>query len=258
MLSKMGFCQLYLSTVWKMRSVYGSLAVHAFDVLTDVLVILNWWHYEQDGDVKDVDARIMAWCGIAVLLFHKLISVIAFWAKEANIYRCILQFFDLLIFEEIYVSHKRILIQLSDNDEENDDDAIETTSTFKYVRNLEAIFESIPQSILQLVFIIRTKWESEGEGVFLAISIASILQSIISMTNSILKNDNVYMTLPKWKKYKKRLPPTIPVIKHLLARLSEVIYRIALFALFWTVCIINLSTNQVTIHLFKLVCSVKY
>ena len=51
----------------------------------------------------------------------------------------------------------------------------------------------------------RTKWTTEGEGLFLSISIASILQSLISMTNSILKNDNVYMTLPK---YEKRFPPT--------------------------------------------------
>ena len=83
----------------------------------------------------------------------------------------------------------------------------------------------------------RTQWKSEGEGVFLIISVASIIQSIISMTNSILKNDNVYMTVPKFKKYKKRLPPSWPFIKHLIARLSEVIYRIGLFALFWSVCI---------------------
>ena len=244
-LSKIGFCKLYFNTVWKLRSVYGSLAVHAFDVLTDILVIANWWDYEKDKDVQDVDARTMAWCGITVLLFHKLITVIAFWAKEANPYRCLLQLFDLLIFEEIFVSHKKILIQLSDDDENNDNDSIETTSSFKFVRNLEAIFESIPQSILQLVFIMRTKWETEGEGIFLFISIASIIQSIISMTNSIIKNDNVYMTLPKYKKYKKRFPPSWSFIKHLLARSSEVIYRIGLLALFWSVCIL-FSVNQDT------------
>ena len=127
------------------------------------------------------------------------------------------------------------MIQLSDANDDNDENLIETTSAFKFVRNLEAIFESIPQSILQLVFVMRTQWTTEGEGVFLFISIASILQSMISMTNSILKNDNVYVTLPKYEKYKKRFPPTWSFIKHLLARLSEVVYRIGLLALFWSV-----------------------
>eukprot|EP01084_Bolivina_argentea_P205748 351428_1 len=238
MMSKMGFCKLWFNVVWEMRSVYCSLAVHSFDVLTDVLVIISWWNLEEvSGD--NINSKIMAWCGITILLFHKFISVIAFWAKEANIIRCVLQFLDFLIFEEIYLSHKKIISQFknqSNEDEETEEYSVETTSTFKFVRNLEAIFESIPQSILQLVFIMRTSAKLEGSGTLLVISVLSIFQSIVSMTNSILKNDNVYMTLPKFKPCKKRLPPTIPFLKHALSRLSEVIYRIGLCALFWTVC----------------------
>jgi len=40
----------------------------------------------------------------------------------------------------------------------------------------------------------------------------------------------------KWKKYKKRFPPTFEFFKHGLSRLSEIAYRIGLLALFWTVC----------------------
>eukprot|EP01084_Bolivina_argentea_P174124 301611_1 len=36
MVTKMGFCKLWFKMVWKMRSVYGSFAVHAFDTLTDI------------------------------------------------------------------------------------------------------------------------------------------------------------------------------------------------------------------------------
>ncbi len=117
---------------------------------------------------------------LVILLFHKFISTVAFWAKEANITRCILQFLDILIFEEIYVSHKKIVTQFKQNSNEKSND-VETTTSFKFVRNLEAIFESIPQSVLQLVFIIRTSARFEGSGVFLWISILSIMQSIISM-----------------------------------------------------------------------------
>ena len=77
-----------------------------FDVLTDVLVIISW-------------------CGIA------------------SVMRCALQLLDLLIFEEVYSSHKKILIQWknrSNTDEahlsETEQEAVETTTTFKFVRNL--------------------------------------------------------------------------------------------------------------------------
>ena len=241
----MGFCKLWAKIVWKMRSVYCSLAVHLFDVLTDVLVIISWFKYP-DKPNDGIDPRVMAYCAITVLLFHKLISIIAFWAKEENLIRCLLQFFDLLIFEEIYTTHQRVITQFkiksmaakdkSYDTNEKSEEAIETTQTFKFVRNLEAVFEAISQSILQLVFIMRIGSQSEGSGVLLLVSILSNLQSTISMTNTILKNDNLYMTLPKWKRYKKRLPPTCQFMGHAICRLSEVIYRICLLSLFCTVC----------------------
>ena len=239
MMSKMGFCKLWLRVIWKLRSVYCALIVHLFDVLTDILVIIAWISYpDVSGD--NIDPKVMAYSALGVLALHKIVSFIAFWAKEGNFLRCLLQVLDLLIFEEIYLTHNNIITQLKRNKNKNNydtekKDAIDTTATFKFVRNLEAIFESIPQSVLQLVFIIRTGWSTEGTGIGLVIPILSIVQSTISMTNSILNNDNVYMTLSKWKKHKQRLPPTIPFIKHAIFRLCEVIYRICLCALFWVV-----------------------
>eukprot|EP01084_Bolivina_argentea_P259444 437760_1 len=91
MISKMNFCKLWFKIVWKMRSVYCAFVVHVFDVLTDVLVIIEWWNLEQSGtDIPNIDPKTMALCGIVVLLFHKFISTIVFWAKEKKITRCIL------------------------------------------------------------------------------------------------------------------------------------------------------------------------
>eukprot|EP01084_Bolivina_argentea_P092707 166763_1 len=231
-LSKMNFVKLWFKMVWKMRTVYLALAVHLFDVLTDFLVLFTWWHLEQmEGDIKDINSRVMALCGLFTLLFHKLISTAAFWMKEENVHRCILQFFDLLIFQEIYISHKKIVAQFKNRTAQK---AVETTTSFKYIRTLEAVFESIPQSILQIVFILRTVREYTSD--ILVISSLSIFQSIVSMTNSIVENDNVYMNTPKWTRHKQRLPPTLPFLKHALCRLSEVFYRISLLSLFWTVC----------------------
>eukprot|EP01083_Nonionella_stella_P192428 711306_1 len=157
-INKMSFIKLWFKIVWKMRSVYVSLAVHIFDVLTDILVLIEWWYLEEGGtDLRHIDSRLMAICAIITLLLHKTVSTLAFWIKERNVYRCVLQLLDVLIFEEIYISHKRVLNQFKKqlNTSSDDSQAVETTTTFKYIRSLEAVFESIPQSVLQLVFIIR-------------------------------------------------------------------------------------------------------
>ena len=106
---------------------------------------------------------------------------------------------------------------------------IESTMRFKYIRSLEALFESTPQAVVQLVYLMRT-----GDSSDIVIMI-SALQSILSMTNSMLSSDNAYMARPKFKKYRKRLPPSSQFLKHGLVRLSEISYRVGLFSIFWTV-----------------------
>eukprot|EP01084_Bolivina_argentea_P262720 444407_1 len=56
------------------------------------------------------------------------------------------------------------------------------------------------------------------------------------MTNSVLNHDGTQMQHEKYKKYKQRLPPSIPFLGHALSRFSEIVYRIGLLSLVWTVC----------------------
>eukprot|EP01083_Nonionella_stella_P090536 252901_1 len=229
-----GFIGLWARTIWKMRSVYSGLAVHCFDVLTDILVIIQWLNLPDD-EVDNVNPQIMAYCGIAVVLGSKVISSIAIFLKEGDIRRAALQFIDLLIFEEIYESHKKIISQIKNKKSiKAKQTAIESTLSFKYVRNMEAIFESIPEAVLQLVYVMRVGMSHVGTSHF--IFIVSIIQSIVSMTNSILNNDHTMMKEDKWKEYKQRLPPSFKFLKHAICRISEIVYRIGLLALFWTVC----------------------
>eukprot|EP01083_Nonionella_stella_P090537 252902_1 len=226
------FCEMWVKTVWKMRGVYAGLAVHTFDVLTDILVILQWLKTdEHPGD--NVNHKIMAFCALGVIAFSRIVSSIAIYIKERSIPRFFLQLFDLLIFQEIFESHRKIVSQIRNKKMKDKDHPIESTLSFKYVRNMEAVFESIPESVLQLVYVMRIGTSTiNNEWIF----IVSIVQSIISMTNSILNNDYTRMQEDKWAKHKRRLPPTRHFIFHALCRLSEVVYRICVFALFWTVC----------------------
>ena len=251
---KTSFIKLYFKTVWKLRSVYTSLIVHTFDVLTDILVILDWY-FTKDDPNDDINSRLMAYCGIVALVVYKIISTIAFWRKEHNIFRCMLQMLDLLVLFEIYSAHNNLASKIKSargrtnsnksngnttgnnsargNNTANGIDSIgdvEATSSFKYVRSMEAVYESIPQSVLQLVYVMRT-------GNIEAIYAMSILQSIISMSNSIINEDYLRMQGKKWKRYKKRFPkPSIESSMHSISRISEVTYRIALLSIFWTIC----------------------
>ena len=49
----------------------------------------------------------MTYNAIGILIIHKIISVdgYRFWSTERNTYRCLLQLFDLVVVQEIYVSH---------------------------------------------------------------------------------------------------------------------------------------------------------
>eukprot|EP01084_Bolivina_argentea_P251735 422336_1 len=241
--------KLWIKIMWKMRGIYGSFLVHSFDTLTDILVIYDWWIREsKSGDIKHIDSRIMAYNSIAIIIIYKTISTIAIWSKYHDIRRSIFQFMDILILEEIYYAHLKLVDEINNKNQTIINDKTDTvlhvqitantydmkiqvdaTLCFKYIRNIEAIFESMPQSILQLVFAMRT---SQIEIIYAL----SVFQSILSMTNSIINNDNTQMTSLTFQRYKKKFPPSIKFCQHFFIRASEVIYRIGLLSLIWTVC----------------------
>lgn len=119
-------------------------------------------------------------------------------------------------------------------------DSLESTMRFKYLRSLEALMEATPQAVLQLVYLMRTSAltsniENNGNELTNLIYIFSIFQSLISITNSTINADNMYMSNIRYKEYKKRFPPTFSFLKHFLFRACEASYRILLFSIFWTV-----------------------
>ena len=120
--------------------------------------------------------------------------------------------------------------QRGSDDHDTNDLFVESSLQFKYLRCLEALFESTPQAVLQLVWVIRT-------GIIKPIFILSVMQSLLSLTNSMINSDNSYMTdNKKWKNYKKRFPiPHYNFLRHFLFRFAEISARIGLLALFWTV-----------------------
>lgn len=108
------FCREWCKVVWKMRGIYSSFVVHSFDIATDIMVVVQWWHEEDNkNDIPNVDTRTMAYCSILIILTHKFISSFAVYASTGNIARALYQFFDILIFQEIYNAHDKIVCNLT-------------------------------------------------------------------------------------------------------------------------------------------------
>ena len=260
--SKKSIFKCWFKLTWKMRSIYICVLVHIFDMATDLLVIREWYIEEDKHDIEHIDGTIMVIWSVTVLFLYRIVSSLVIYIESDKDWKDgLLQFCDLLLFIEVRNSHHKLLTALSNtqellfavvvtqhNDNNNDsstvrqsklklnNESIESSVRFKHLRSLEALFESTPQAVLQLVYIIRTSQFVSGNPATSAVYIISTAQSIISMTNAMLNADNIYMTGTDWKRYRKRFPiPTKEFLSHAVCRFCEITSRVGILALFWAV-----------------------
>ena len=123
--------RLWFKAMYKMRSVYSSFAVHTFDVVTDLLVIAEWYNAENgEKEVAHVDSRLMAQISIGILLFHKIMSSTAvFFVTNNSFIRAFLQFCDFLVFEEMFIGHTKIVKNLRNDDTLNNNNNNNTVAS---------------------------------------------------------------------------------------------------------------------------------
>ena len=105
--------KLWAKTTYKMSGVYTCVVIHLFDFATDLLVIREWFMAEDspNEDVEGVDAALMAWNSIGVLIFYRIVSSFGVYATANTEKRILtlLQFLDVLLFVEIYATHKKLV-----------------------------------------------------------------------------------------------------------------------------------------------------
>ena len=110
--------RLWVKTTWKMKSIYSAFVVHVFDCTTDLLVITDWYNAERglnrDNKVEHVDSRVMAWTSIGILIFYKVISTIGIYLTTKSTLRAFAQFCDLLLLEDIYNAHQRVVTEVKE------------------------------------------------------------------------------------------------------------------------------------------------
>ena len=266
-----------LKQVWRMRFIYTSTLATIYDQATDIGVIIYWYDLmilEQNGeDIQHIDMRLFFWICLAFLSLSRVLNVVFFGVfcrgsvnldTENPCLGVLLGLFDLLttyqvwtgVIENFDKSNTNINTNTNNNDNSNNKvdssssstgfqlenaDFSETNEKIALIQLFEVVFESIPQSILQGVFLIRSNNddviksyngndENSNNDAF-SLVIISLFFSVISATNKYIKfNNERYLHL------RRKCP--IMHIGYLMYGFwyyCNIISRLFLFILLWSI-----------------------
>eukprot|EP01084_Bolivina_argentea_P174282 301909_1 len=185
----------FVKSVWAQRGIYGQLLVHLYDTATDIGVLVQWGILAYDEhDYDSIDMLGLFWTSIGFLIFYRLFSGCIATCAVSDEYEelkdnviqnillgcraCCLGLFDMFII--------RIVIRSALGN------ATEPTDQQKMVQLFEAILESLPQVVLQSVFIIRSfndeRIKNNGNLILVGVSLAASLFSIANKYTWLDKN----------------------------------------------------------------------
>merc|ERR1712228_85684 len=180
----------FLMAIWKKKGIYGQILLHLYDTATDCGVLVEWYllaEKEKNGDnVESLDMSALFWTSIAFIILYRLVSTLIgclganemYWRDSDNTkaWMCFDGFLGLI---DMYVI-KAVYIAIDDNEEE-------ATPKQKMIQLGEAIVESLPQIVLQSVYIIRGQNDpiiQKNSSLYLVGF--SLLASLLSITNKFI------------------------------------------------------------------------
>ena len=101
--------KLWFEMTWKMRFVYMTYMIHVCDTVTDLWVLVEWY-YNDKASTDSLNAKSLTYVSIVILLTYKVISCLAvYFLSNLSAFRVFLHFFDLLLFEEMFISDESIV-----------------------------------------------------------------------------------------------------------------------------------------------------
>eukprot|EP01083_Nonionella_stella_P086917 241643_1 len=177
-----------LKVVWTKRGIYAPILVHLYDTSTDIGVIVEWWILAKNpnNEINDaINMTVIIWLSFGFLILYRLATIAMliyarYSVEEVGISSkakdddeddslwidVLLSLFDVYIIKAIYKSIK------------NEDS--EAGPRQKLLQLLESIAESLPQMVLQSVFLIKTRHIDTSSTAIVALSLAA---SLLSVTN---------------------------------------------------------------------------
>eukprot|EP01084_Bolivina_argentea_P129564 228810_1 len=165
------------------NSVYLSALPHIFDQATDYGVLVEYYElWQNEGEhYGALNTKYLFLASVFVIIFHRLISAGAFYALTRRCGDVVLQLFDILIFRTIFINY-----QLGRK---------EPCNPQRYLQILEATFESAPQLLLNLGYILRSSMEQNTVS---TIVVVSAVFSLITLTTRVADDDKLLVS-KEWK-----------------------------------------------------------
>eukprot|EP01084_Bolivina_argentea_P031597 58482_1 len=234
------FVKYWIQSLWVKKSVYISIIPHLFDQATDFGVIYTYYVILQNPDSyptenNNVNMEALFLSSVFIIVLHKIISCAAIFALTRKCGDLFLQLLDLMMVKAIYLNYKYNLN--------------EPGNAQRFLQILEATFESAPQIVLSMTFILKT----QSGDTLIYISLISSIWTLVSR----VKNDDKTLMKDTWKTLDFKYNACPPVnwrylFRVILWRFLEITTRVFLICLMW----IGLGGFAVIIiMLFELVCA---
>ena len=178
----------WISVIWKQRGIYLPILVHIYDTSTDIGVIIIWADLafedmKNPKYVEHIDMLLLFILALVFIVIYRIAGAFGMIFIGRHVSAC-LAIFDLAIIYEVHES-----VSHSDGDY--------FTEYIECLKLAEAVLESVPQILLQSVFIIRTFKNEDGAGKLGSqeqiLIFASIFASSISIANKFVSFDHDYL-----------------------------------------------------------------
>eukprot|EP00485_Elphidium_margaritaceum_P011826 CAMPEP_0202699404 /NCGR_PEP_ID=MMETSP1385-20130828/12623_1 /ASSEMBLY_ACC=CAM_ASM_000861 /TAXON_ID=933848 /ORGANISM="Elphidium margaritaceum" /LENGTH=760 /DNA_ID=CAMNT_0049356339 /DNA_START=146 /DNA_END=2428 /DNA_ORIENTATION=- len=148
----------FLKALLNKKNIYGEILLHLYDTSTDIGVLVQWAILakreaeDENFDVKTLDMRALFWTSLSFLILYRIISaVVGYYSAKSDerdfsgweSWDIFLGLIDMYVIKAVLFAIKQ--------------DAEEPTAKQRMIQLMESIFESLPQIVLQSVFIVRSQ-----------------------------------------------------------------------------------------------------
>eukprot|EP01084_Bolivina_argentea_P036877 68174_1 len=153
-LSCLNKLKTWAKDTWRRKKCYLELFPHITDTATDIGVLIEFYQIAQKQ--KKHGASIICsslnmtgifYVSVGIILFYRIVSSLQIYLFTKSIRQTIFQFLDIEIFHALIINYKKNV------NTEKDGDACQPQ---KWISYMEATFESVPQSWIQLIYLISS------------------------------------------------------------------------------------------------------
>ena len=207
-----GYCRSVGSSVCSKRSIYSTILVYGFDIITDFKV-MHYWYIN--------GFYIFAGLSLSTILTYRIVSATSVF--QATSYRKgkykrfiygLMQFFDVYIFYEVLQSHQNQ----------------RKTDRLYWINAMEASLESAPQLILQLVYLVKYASISNGQNTPSTIVAFGLFFSVYKLGMTVMGADKNCVV-----KEAKSFTKSYKYYVRFLFRICELGSRVFMYVLIWSV-----------------------